>query len=225
MLEKKSFKENFKTEIDKLKKLSNKDKLWYIKEYYGIQIFLIILVLVLGFSLFFNIFKKQPVFSATFLNQPLNQNAYDKIYNEFYNYANLKETKDSWQLNTSSNIVVKDGEIKGGVEYLAKINVMMAGNDLDTIITSDYFIEFFSRQDSLANLEEVLPKELIDLFKDKFLFKKGKDGIKRAYAINITDAPVIKDNVFVDLPAYFSIVSTSSNIDRAILFLKYLYNM
>ena len=41
MLEKKPFKESVKIEIKKIKKMSFKDKIWYIREYYGIQIFII----------------------------------------------------------------------------------------------------------------------------------------------------------------------------------------
>ena len=226
MLEKKSFKENVKTEIEKLKKMTFKDKLWYIKEYYGIQIFLTILVLALSSSLIFSMFfKKDPAFNVVFLNKPINNESYEKIYNEFCDYADFEATKDYWELKPNVSVILKDGEIVNGLEYLAKINAMIAGQMLDTLITEEYFINHFCAQDILIDLEQVLPSDLLDKVKENLVYKTGIDGIERAYAIDVSNAPIIKESVYVAGPVYFSILSNSEHIDTSILFLKYLYNM
>lgn len=226
MLEKKSFKENFKTEIEKLKKMSFKDKMWYIKEYYGIQIFLTLLVLALTSSLIFNMFfKKEPIFNVVFLNKPMNNESYEKIYNEFHNYANFEETKDHWELKPTVSVILKDNEIVNGMEYLAKINAMIATQTLDTLITEEYFINHFCRQDILIDLESILPTDLLDKVKQNLVYKMGIDGVERAYAIDVSNAPIIKDSVYVAGPVYFSILANSRHIDTSIKFLRYLYNM
>ncbi|WP_317366997.1 hypothetical protein [uncultured Tyzzerella sp.] len=226
MLEKKSFKENVKTEIEKLKKMSSKDKVWYIKEYYGIQIVLTILILAFSISLIFNMFfKKDPVFNVVFLNKPINNESYEKISSEFHNYANFDATNDYWELKPTVSVILKDNEIVNGLEYLAKINAMIATQTLDTLVTEEYFIDHFCRQDILTDLEKFLPKDLLEKVKDSLVYKVGIDGIERAYALDVSNAPIIKDSVYVAGPVYFSILANSKNIDTSILFLRYLYSM
>ena len=225
MLEKKPFKESVKIEIEKLKKMSFKDKIWYIREYYGIQIFITILVLAISFSLLFNMLKKDAAFNVIFLNKPMNQESYEKIYNEFYDYANFEETKDYWELNPNVSVIIKDGEAVNGLEYLAKTNAMIAGQMLDVLVTEEYFVDHFIRQDILLDLEETLPTDLLDKVKDNLVYKKGIDNGERAYALDVSDAPVIKESVYVSGPVYFTILGNSKNIDTSIQFLKYLYNM
>ena len=96
---------------------------------------------------------------------------------------------------------------------------------LDTLITEEYFINHFCAQDILIDLEQVLPSDLLDKVKENLVYKAGIDGIERAYAIDVSNAPIIKESVYVEGPVYFSILSNSENIDTSILFLKYLYNM
>lgn len=225
MLEKKTFKESIKIEIEKLKKMSFKDKIWYIKEYYGIQIFLTILVLVISFSLLFNMLKKDPAFNVIFLNKPINQKSYEKMYNDFYNYANFSKTKDYWELKPNVSVIIKDGEAVNGLEYLAKTNAMIAGQLLDVLITEEYFIDHFIKQDILLDLEQTLPENLLNNLKPKLVYKKGIDNKERAYALDVSDAPIIKESVYVAGPVYFAILGNSKNIDTSIQFLKYLYNM
>lgn len=222
---KKSFKENFKTEIEKLKKMSFKDKMWYIKEYYGIHIFLTIIVLLIFLSLSFSMLKKDPAFNAVFLNKPMNSTSYDKIYSEFYEYAKFKDTNDDWELKPNVSVILKDNEIVNGLEYLAKINAMIASQTLDTLITEEYFINHFASQDILLNLEENLPPDLLEKFKNNLYYIEGINGEKKAYALDISDSPIIKESVYVAGPVYFSILSNSKNLDNSILFLKYLYNI
>ncbi len=226
MLEKKSFKENVKTEIEKLKKMSFKDKMWYIKEYYGIQIFLTLLVAAILGSIIFNMFfKKDAVFNAIFLNKPVTSEAYDKIYNEFNTYAGFEKTGDHWELSTNVSVILKDGVIVNGMEYLAKTNAMIAAQLLDVLVTEEYFINHFCNQDILADLEQTLPPDLLEKLKENLVYKTGIDGVERAYALDVSNAPVIKESVYVAGPIYFSILANSKNIDASILFLKYLYNM
>ena len=53
----------------------------------------------------------------------------------------------------------------------------------------------------------------------------GIDGVERAYALDLSNAPIIKDSVYVAGPVYFSILANSKHIDTSIKFLRYLYNM
>lgn len=223
--EKKSFKQNFKTEIEKLKKMSFKDKVWYIKEYYGIHILLTIIVLSLSISLMFAMLKKEPAFNVVFLNRPMNNESYEKIHSEFYDYANFKETNDTWELKPSVNIVLKDNEIVNSIEYLAKINAMIASQTLDILVTEEYFINHFVEQEILLDLEQYLPEDLLEKLKDNLVYIKDPNGVEGAYTLDVSEAPVIKESVYVAGPVYFSILANTENFDTCILFLRYLYNM
>ncbi len=226
MLEKKSFKENFKIEIEKLKKMTFQDKIWYIKEYYGIQILLTIIVIAILGSIFYNmIFKKDPVFTAMYLNRPITNESYEKISTEFSTYAKLEETNDYWELKPNVNVTLKDGIVTGGMEYLAKTNAMIAGQLLDVLVTEEYFINHFANQNILVNFEEILPPDLLEIVKDDLVYIKNIDGIEGAFAIDVTNAPIIKESVYVAGPIYFSILANTKHLDTSILYLKYLYNI
>ena len=64
-------KTSIKEEIEKLKNMSFKDKLWYIKEYY-----LLYIIIIAVFTIFFGylgslFFKKDPVFTCVFVNKSI----------------------------------------------------------------------------------------------------------------------------------------------------------
>lgn len=225
MNHKKSFNEIIKTEIIKLKKMSLKDKLWYIKEYYGVSILISIISLILCFSLIVNVLKKKPVFNVVFLNRPLTETSHTEIYEEFYSYANFSKTNDDWDLLSNINIIIKDNKILSGGEYMAKVNAMIAGQLLDVAITDKFFVNNFASQDILINLEKTLPSDLIEVVKNDFFSTTNKERQSYNFAIDVSNAPVIKKHLNINAPIYFIIFSNSKHMETSIQFLKYLYGV
>ncbi len=217
-------KTSIKEEIEKLKNMSFKDKLWYIKEYY-----LLYIIIIAVFTIFFGylgslFFKKDPVFTCVFVNKPISEENQTLLYEDFEKYENLKKPNDIWLLDPSFNIILENGKITNGFEYLAKLNAMVLTNSVDSMITEEFFINHFHKQGLFKDLETILPKELSSKLKDKFLYIEDENNIKKAYAIDISSSPKIKQYLDLKGPIYYGILANANHQEKAISFLNFLYS-
>lgn len=216
---------SIKNELKKLKKMSFKDKCWYIKEYYKLHIIIFIIFTLISISLIKSTSKKPPILTTVVINNYIEKENQNKIYNDFYKYINMDQMNNTWNFNTSININIRDPERIVGYEYILKLTALIASRSLDIIISDEHIMDYYINLEILKDLEQVLPKDLKNKLEDNIIYKKGPDGLEKAYYIDITNSPVIKENFKTNNPVYFTIIGNSLNLDNSILFLKYLFNI
>lgn len=217
-------KTNFKQEIKKLKKMSFKDKIWYIKEYYLVHIIIILVLLFFSISIISNTLKKEPIFSSFFVNLFILEEDKKEIIDDFIKFAKLDETKDSWILDDSIKISLDNSSSPlENQQYILKLTATIISGQLDTIITEKELIDYFLGIDSFLPLNNILPKDFMKNNMDKLYIKENIDKIKNIYAINVSKSPLFK-KFGIKEDIYFAIAKNSKNIDLSLKFLEYIYS-
>lgn len=215
-----NIKKEFKKEIEKLRNMSFKDKLWYIKEYYTIPIIGTIVAIFIIFSAINLIAKKPPVLSAFFVNTPLIENNMENLKDNFYTYSGLNK-KDEMLLDTSMFIDIKDEKNLIGYEYIMKLSAMVSGASVDAIVCDEpIFWHFVDKTGFASNIKNIIPKDILDIFKNDIVYNSKNIPV----GINISSAPTLNKYFDVD-NAYIIIPENSHNINNAISFLKFLYDI
>lgn len=217
-------KTNFKQEIKKLKKMSFKDKIWYIKEYYLVHIIIILILLFISISIINNTSKKEPIFNSFFVNLFILEEDKNEIIDDFLKFAKLNETKDSWALDDSIKISLNNSSSPlENQQYILKLTAIIISGQLDTIITQKELIDYFLGIDSFLPLNNILPKDFMENNIDKLYIKENIDKIKNIYAINVSKSPLF-EKLGIKEDIYFAIAKNSKNIDLSLKFLEYIYS-
>lgn len=206
----------FKTEFAKLKKLTLRQKLVYIKDYYLIYVIITLIFGYIGISLLFGVLKKDPLLDVFFVNNPLFEEEGTKFENDFYKYANIKG-RDYITLDTSLFIDSSDLNDLSTNSHLAKLNILFATSNIDILVSDKIILNLFNSRNYLANLNDILPKDL--------LLKIGADINHSLFGVDISKSPTFIKYIQSTRPVYFSVPVTGNNIDYIIKFLKYLYNL
>ena len=212
--------ENFKLEFEKIKKMNFKEKLWYIKEYYLIQIIIFLFIFLFIFSVSKNILKKRNVLNSYFINTFIEERAKEYVIEDFKEYSNLKEKNKLFNLNTSIEINL-DEPFNSPLNrsYILKLTSLISAKNVDCIIAPKGVINYYLTIDAFEPLEEILP---LEKYKDNIYIAKNKYQEEKAYAIKISNSKIL-NNIGLNNELYFSIPKNAKNIENTLKFLEYIY--
>ncbi len=223
-------KKTFKNELKKLKKMSTKDKLWYILEYYKFHIIAILLFLsvlwVIGSSIYRQTFTTRLIF-AIVNDYSGGNSSMDPLE------SGLKEAlgcgkKDLIEIN--SNLFIKTDESQSS-EYnyasMAKVAALAAGKDLDIMIADAKTLEYYGSQNAFADLKELLPKDLVELAEkeDLFLYINNENGqpVPAALSLSSTDFASMTGAVIQE--PYLAVIVSSQHTEDTIQAICWLFGL
>jgi hypothetical protein len=213
-----------RTEREKLKEMSGKDRRWYILTYYKFHILFAVLaafmIYTAGMTLYRMSFKT--AFYCLYINN---------FSETSTNLEPLEEEYKVWAgLGKKDKICIEASFISYGermtdysIASLEKINALVMGKELDAIIGDKDNIDHFAESGGFLDLEEVLPETFIEKHMNRFYYTEGPDGELHAYAVDLEGLPFTKtSNLTQEFPLY-GIVSTSTRVDTAISVLEYIF--
>ena len=214
------------TELEKLKRMSFRDKIWYIWEYYKFHILGVIgisLVLyVIGTSMYRSTFDT--VFSCVYLNnrseQELNTDLVTKGFREHL------ELNDK-QLISTESMYISYGNDATEFSYasLAKIPALVASRQLDVMICDQENFDHFASLDGFYNLETSLPEDVLSLVKDRIVYGTSQEGVTIPCGIDLTGTAFARQSHLAMEPAILSIVGNSTHMDYISEFLRYIFSL
>lgn len=206
-------------ELEKLRKMSWGDRLWYIWEYYKIPILAFAGAVLLLASLIPSILNNtDPVFSCYIVNSPIYGQSYDEFTLGFREFAEIPAEE---RCDFDSGMVIDWENSSTGYEYLMKITAVIASKGLDVIVADEPTVLHFTKMAGYLDLEEFLPEQMLEQWKDRLYFAQDEDGSAHAYALDVSGSAALK-SAGVTKPVYFSVLANSTHTDTALLFLEYL---
>ncbi len=224
-----SLKESIKTEAreegEKLKKMSFKDKLWYIWEYYKIHMLIgcviLFFIYVIGTIFYQKSFTTQ-LFTIVMNDRSMSAANYEKLADDFKIRMGYGK-KDKVEMDTSLYISFEETSSELDYASLAKVTAIVASQDLDIIIADTAAVDHYAANGGFLNLEETLPADIWDTVQDDIYMAADENGNFFPAAINL-DHSHFREKAGTQMKeAYFTLLSNSSRTDTAIEFLRYLY--
>lgn len=219
-----SVSDEIREQRQKLKGKSPKEKLAYFWEYYKVPALIVLLVVIFGSDLIYNIVTKKAIaMEAAFVNMVTAED-FDSEQEAagFVTWAGIDPKEYEAVFDTGIYI-----DYDGGDEYTAvniqKVMAMISARALDVILADDSYLEQTADEGYYADLSEVLPEELLAQFEaeDKVLYRDipedGKGEIP--IAVDVRDSSFFLSHEF---PSWFTVVINAEHPETAVKFLEYM---
>ena len=207
-------KKDIKSELEKIKQMSGKDRIWYIYEYYKFHIVAVILAFtllwVVGSSLYRQTFTTRLTF-AIVNDRSGGESSMDRFENSLKEALGFGK-KDLIEIN-SGLFINADGSQSSEYSYasMAKIAALAAGGDLDIIIADAKTLEHYESQG--AFLEE-----------DLFFYTDNEKGQSTAAAISL-EPTAFSDMTGVSIqPPYLAVIASSQHTEDTLRAIQWLFD-
>ncbi len=214
-----------RTEMEKLKSMSRKDRVWYIAEYYKFHIFgaaiLIFLAAAIGTTVYQGSFPT--VYHSMYMNSSASMDINtEPLEQDFSVYLELAPKERI--ITESISIPFGDGA-SSEMDYgsMAKVSATIAAKSLDSIIGDRGSLEYFAAMSGCVDLEEVLSSQTLDQVKDNLVYAKGEDGVSRAYGLDLSGTAFAEEsNLAMEQPILY-MISNSTHIDTSLALVDYIF--
>lgn len=212
-----------KQAADQLKsKMTKKEKLAHTWYYYKFPIIIgIIALFFIGDFVVQKINEKATILNVTVVTAGLNLENFDKLVEKAQN--DLVEDKKETEMFMTFN--PDDSAAGTSVLTNQKLTVQIAAQELDVIILPKSGFELFAANGTFLDMSE-----LTDLSKEtsqqlNFVLAKGteEDPTEKAYGIDLSNFPVLKDLYFADKEPVLAVLSNSKNHEMAAKFIEWLH--
>lgn len=215
----------FRTEAEKLRPLTPKQRLSYFATYYTryVVLFLILCLFVgyIGDALIQS--RKQIVLQGFFTNDD---------YNEFPASQMEKEYAATLELTAGQRIVFDDSlyiDLEGNAdEYTAasngKVIATMAVNKLDFMVTTLPVLKHFQGEVPMKNLEQFLPQDILEAVRDQLVLGLDENGEEAYVAISMANSRYLAGQE-TQQEFYLFIPYRIPNEDALLQFLRYCFQI
>ena len=225
MAEGNSVSDEIKAQHKKLAGKTVKEKFLYFWEYYRMPTLVTILVIAFAGNLIYTIATaKDSALSVLFINgySEMDTEPFMDGFNE-YAQIDTEEYATSLEMNFTIQEEATDQYTMANVQ---KLMALVAAKELDVIMADTQTFTNYAEPGYFCNLNDVLPRELIDKYQDRFFYYDvpEDDQGEIPIGIQLADAPkVVETGAYaVTNDALFGIVINSDHVDNAVKFLEYL---
>lgn len=156
------------------KQATTKEKIKYIQDYYGLRIFIILVVLFfVGLIIYHSCTKPKSILNGSFINMGLYNMNYDA--NELGNAFLKAEKIDTSDYETAfvSNLTILNSEDPSAYEMHQILFTQMSAGALDFLVGTPDLLLTYAYDEAFTDLSTVLTREQIEQFKPYFLYVEG----------------------------------------------------
>lgn len=213
-----------RSEREKLRSMSKKDRLWYIWAYYKFH-FLAILVAIgvlwgIGGAMYQKSFDT--ALYCVYLNSrsetELNTAPLEQGFSEYLGLGPKEQI-------TTESTFVSYGEEATEFSYasMAKITALVAAKELDIIIGDQETMEHYASMGGLCDLEAELPEDALKLVRGHLIDSAGPDGFNHAYGISLSGTWFADESHLAQTPPILMLISNSTHKDAVVSLLHYIF--
>lgn len=220
-----SLKEEASAEKQKLKKMSPRDRVWYIWEYYKFHMAAVVvavaLLSVVGTSIYRQSFTTRLCIAV--INDMSGDTSHvDDLENNLRTALNCGK-KDLIEINTGLFVTYDDNISQYGYASMAKISALVAGKDLDVMVADQASIDHYGEIDAFTDLREVLPADLFAKVEPHIYYAAGPEGVRIAAAVSLEETRFQEETGITIDPPYLGIINGSPRKEAAVQMLNYLF--
>ncbi|MDY3250423.1 MAG: hypothetical protein SOX32_08770 [Candidatus Choladocola sp.] len=236
------WKETIHTELQKLSKLTWKQKIGYIWDYYK-PLMASLLAVIFIIYIIATIFHNRQIIDliqVEFVNDDSMTINSEEMKNEFAEYIGGLGKNEEISIGTGLALGSK-GTSGYGAANQVKFSVLMSSGDIDVLVLDQEMFELCMKQGQLADLTEVISEDSLASWENLLVYGRieatetdqsegeteslqySSENPERAYGIRLDEAPVLKDcGAYSDGEIYGAVAVTAGNTKYCESFIKYL---
>lgn len=213
-----------RSEKEKLRSMSGKDRAWYIWAYYKFHILAVIVAVVLVCNIGAAIYRStfDTVLYCVYLNSrgtegvnaaPLEQD-----------FAAYLELDQKHSVTTESAFIsFDDSATDYSYASMAKITALVASQELDVLIGDQASTDHYASLNAFMDLETSLSPELLALAEDRLYYAKGEDGTEYPCAIDLSGTGFAEESNLAQDTPLLGIIANTEHIDTAEALIRYIF--
>lgn len=199
-----------------LKKMSRKEKIEYIWDYYKIHIIATLIAIVAVSSFVYSyVTKVEYVFNLTILCNDMDENARVNLEKQITNYVVGKGEKRKRAAVEVMPITDTGNSSPMTAQYMQKFMVKLAAGEINLVIFDRSMLETYTKQEALVKLD--------DIVNDKSV-QGVSDNTKGVYAVEADNIKILKDVGFNTKDKLVGIISSGKQKEKAVSVLKWMVN-
>jgi hypothetical protein len=215
-------KREYKTEREKLREMTLKEKLGYLWEYYRIHAAIVVIVIIIISYVLHGILspKIETKFYAAFVDNIVPIDTLDQYQAEFSDYLKLNPQKA--KVNFNNNFYLSS-DSSYSMNMKQALSTYIYAKEIDVIIAPESEFKNFAYYGFLSPLTDELPTDLYSNLTDHFyLSDQDKNTEKQVFGIYLNDTELYKG---AKEPYLLGIVANARHKENAAMFLRFLYKL
>lgn len=219
-----SAKEEFSKELEKLKKMSFQDTIWYLWSYY--KVYLVLFLAAAAFlgvvaTAFYNTTFTTRLGVAMVNNHSPNPQNADLLEEQLRRILNCGK-KDLVEINSGLYL---GEEANAEDSYLAqtKLAALMASDALDLLIADQETIELYAQADSLWNLEQLLSESQSAVPEENFCLSSDSAGNPLPFSLSLEGTWLSENSYLSQDCVYLAVIKSSPRTEAAVQVINSLF--
>lgn len=213
-----------RSEREKLRSMTGKDRLWYIWAYYKFHILGVFIAIGIVWSIGAAMYQKSfdtALYCVYLNNRSETELDTTPLEQGFAKYLGLGKK----ELITTESTYISYGEAATEFSYasMAKITALVASKELDIIIGDRENMEHYASMDGLSDVEAELPEDALTLVRDHLIYAAGADGSEYACGISLAGTRFAEESHLAQDPPILSIISNSTHKDTVVALIHYIF--
>jgi len=219
-----------KEQRKKLKDLSFSGKIEYILNYYKIPIIAVILAVLFAGSLTYSIIRNNydTVCFIAVLDGRITgyDDDTDVLSTGLTDYLGIAGKKEQVDLSYTFSLQEKEMDQEAYVSA-NKLYTYASTSSLDGYLSEKEYIDYFCTDKNIFfwDLRDLFSTEELETLSDYIIYYTNSSGESFPIAVDISEAPVIKDSDLNMKQPCYGIVSTSKYSENAANFIRFVFNM
>ena len=219
-----------KEQRKKLKDLSFSGKIEYILNYYKIPIIAVILAVLFAGSLTYSIIRNNydTVCFIAVLDGRITgyDDDTDVLSTGLPDYLGIDGKKEQIDLSYTFSLQEKEMDQEAYVSA-NKLYTYASTSSLDGYLSEKEYIDYFCTDKNIFfwDLRDLFSTEELETLSDYIIYYTNSSGESFPIAVDISEAPVIKDSDLNMKQPCYGIVSTSKYSENAANFIRFVFNM
>lgn len=200
------------------RQLTGKQKLQYIWDYYKFPIVVAcILVYIAGYLLYGQLTKKDTVLHTALINISAGESSIEMLSTDFLESQNMDSKKNELLLTTGLYLTDDTHDPNFQYAHASQIKLLASidNEELDVVLMDKKVFDFFTENDYLYNLKELLSGE-----KDSSAYAAITE--ESPTGINLSNSPLIKKAGFEDT-IYLGVIKNTTHIDMTTRYIRYFF--
>lgn len=203
------------TKGSQFRKLHGKQKLQYLWDYYKLHFVITgIILYIIGYLLYGALSHKNQVLYAAFINVAPGDALTWQLTDGFLEAQHLAPDKNAFGLYPDLYLTEDHESTFEQYVYASNIKILGAigSEQLDLVLMDQEALEYFLRNDSLCDIETLMPDTDLTLYQDAEAYP---------LALCLSETPLMKKSGFT-APVYVGIISNSPRKETAVSYIQYL---
>ena len=211
----------YRDELKKLKKMNQKDKCWYIWEYYKIPVLIFAVVLFLLFQAGGALYRsgEDCMLYCVFLELPsATEQKTKQLQDDFYETMNFSD-RETVTFDTSLSL--SDPAYRDASVII--LQSLLGTGTADVVVTTPELLNDYCGQDAFLNLSKVLPAELFTDFSSDLIYAENSSGQSIPAGIRLKES-ILPSVYGVDEDAVLAVCTLENHPEVIIDFLYFIFS-